>query len=347
MRLRKVILRIPKKFLYLKIINLIKFYLFRKFQFIKLKYMPLSMDIEPTTGCNFRCTMCDVSSPNWVTKNMKIETFKELIDMNKQLIQIKLQGMGEPFVNKNYIEFVNYAAKYGIFVQFVTNGSLLSDKVVEQINSAENISKINISIDGATKEVFEKIRIRSNFDLIVENTKKLIDTIKLKKIRPTISALSLIQKENFHQTKEIMYLCKELGFDNLSYQVQMTGWGKKDWEKNNKKQDINYNYKSYSHFFKEIIDEARSLNFKVKIIDSNLLSFDKQCSYPWDTPYVNTEGRVTPCCMIPDPNVEELGNINNYHFKDIWNSQKYLEFRKDIKKNNIRDYCKNCYKEFR
>ena len=345
MRLRKVIQRIPKKFWHLKVINIIKFYLFRKFQFIKLKYLPLTMDIEPTTGCNFRCTMCDVSSPNWVTKNMKIDTFKKLIDMNKQLIQIKLQGMGEPFVNKNYIDFVNYAAKYGIFVQFVTNGSLLTDKVIDQIYNATNISKINVSIDGATSEVFEKIRVRSNFNLIVNNTSKLIKKIKLKKIRPILSALSLIQKENFHEAKKIMILCKDLGFDDLSFQVQMTGWGKKEWEDNNKKQDINY--KNNLKIFDEIIEEGKNLDFKVNIIDSNLLSFKKQCSYPWDTPYVNTEGKVTPCCMIPDPKVLELGNINNFHFKDIWNSENYQKFREDIKNNNIRDFCKNCYKEFR
>ena len=51
--------------------------------------------------------------------------------------------------------------------------------------------------------------------------------------------------------------------------------------------------------------------------------------------------------MIPDPKVLELGNINNFHFKDIWNSENYQKFREDIKNNNIRDFCKNCYKEFR
>ena len=110
MRLRELIFRIPKKHLHLKILNLIKYVVFRKFHIIvrklkyfKLPYLPLTMDIEPTTGCNFRCTMCDVSSPNWVTKNMKIETFKKIVDMNKQLLQIKLQGMGEPFVNKDWL----------------------------------------------------------------------------------------------------------------------------------------------------------------------------------------------------------------------------------------------------
>ena len=48
--------------------------------------------------------------------------------MNKQLLQIKLQGMGEPFVNKHYLEFIKYASNYGIFVQFVTNEVYLQIK---------------------------------------------------------------------------------------------------------------------------------------------------------------------------------------------------------------------------
>ena len=142
------------------------------------------MDIEPTTGCNFRCTMCDVSSPNWVTKNMKIETFKKIIDMNKQLLQIKLQGMGEPLLIK-YIQFIDYASKYGIFVQFVTNGSLLTEKIIDNLYNKDNISNINVSIDGATKKTFEGIRIRSDFDKVINNTIKLILKIKTKNKKKT------------------------------------------------------------------------------------------------------------------------------------------------------------------
>lgn len=344
MRIREILLRLPKKYLHLKIFNIVKFVLFRRFQLFKLPYAPLMMDIEPTTGCNFRCTMCDVSSPNWVTKNMKIDVFKKIIDMNKQLLQIKLQGMGEPFVNKHYLEFIKYASNYGIFVQFVTNGSLLTDKIINSLYERNNISKINISIDGATKKTFEGIRIRSNFDDVVNNTYKLINKIKTKEInkRPIISALSLIQKENFHEAEQIMNLCKSLGFDDLSFQVQLTGWGKKDWENINKEKDINYN--NNANFFAEIIKKARKINFPVRVIEENLLSKDNQCSYPWDTPYINTEGNVTPCCMIPDPEVVSLGSTMEKNFSEIWNSDLYQSFRKDIKNHNLREYCKNCYK---
>jgi pyrroloquinoline quinone biosynthesis protein E len=353
MRLRELILKIPKKYLHFKIFNLIKYIVFKKFHIIankfkyfNLPYLPLTMDVEPTTGCNFRCTMCDVSSPNWITKNMKMETFKKLIDMNKQLLQIKLQGMGEPFVNKNYLEFVDYASNYGIFIQFVTNGSLLDEKLINSLCERKNISLIGVSIDGATKKTFEKIRIRSNFELIISNTRRLISKIqeKDKKTRPQIRALSLIQSENFHETEQIMYLCKNLGFDELFYQVQLTGWGKKDWEINNSKKDINYDKKNNSQLFKEIIKKGKEINFKVEVNEVDLLSKERPCSYPWNTPYVNTDGLLSPCTMIPDPKVFTFGSIHETDFKKIWNSNKYKSFRKDIATHNLRDYCKNCYK---
>jgi len=351
MRIRELIRRIPKKYLHLKIINLIKYALFRKliyrkFKYFKLPYMPLTMDVEPTTGCNFRCTMCDVASPNWVTKNMKIETFQKLVDMNKQLLQIKLQGMGEPLVNKHYLKFVEYASNYGIFITFVTNGSLLKENIINSLFEKNNISQISVSIDGATKETFEKIRVRSNFDEIVVNTRKLISKFKEKerRKRPILNAVSLIQKENFHEVEQIMHLCKNLGFDDLSFQVQLTGWGKKDWELNNSKKDINYYDVKTNQLFKEIIEKGKEMNFPIRVYEENLLSKENPCAYPWNTPYVNTEGQLSPCTMIPDPKVFSFGSIHDSDFNKIWNSDKYKSFRRDINSNNIRDYCKNCYK---
>ena len=58
MRIREIILNIPINLLRFKIFNLIKYFIFRKFKQSYLKFKPIIMDIEPTTGCNFRCTMC-------------------------------------------------------------------------------------------------------------------------------------------------------------------------------------------------------------------------------------------------------------------------------------------------
>lgn len=344
MRLRNLILKIKTRFLIYKIFNILKYFFTRNFCFEKVYYKPLTMDIEPTTGCNFRCTMCQVSSPNFVSKNLKFHVFKKIIDSNKQLLNIKLQGMGEPFINKYLFEMINYANQYGIAVELVSNGSLITKEKIEKITSSF-LSRISISIDGATKQTFEKIRVKSNFDTVISNVRELNNNLKNKKVKPELRALCLVQKDNFHEIAEIADLCFNLGFENLHYQIQLTGWGKKEWELINKTKNIDLSNVEKS--LQKVIEKYKNKNFEIKIIEDNLLNFNKKCSYPYETPYFSASGNIVPCCMIADDKVSNMGDINNNSFDEIWNSKNYRDFRKKIKNNNLEEFCKNCYKEYR
>ena len=88
-------------------------------------------------------------------------------------------------------------------------------------------------------------------------------------------------------------------------------------------------------------------DFKIVVLEENLLSFNKKCSYPFENPYISSTGKVIPCCMIADEKVIEFGSIKKNSFSQIWNSPEYQNFRKSINDNNLKEFCKNCYKEFR
>ena len=301
------------------------------------------MDIEPTTGCNFRCTMCQVSSPNFSSKNLDFEMFKKVIEDNNQLLKIKLQGMGEPLVNSKFFDMVDFASKRGIVSEITTNGSLLNEaNIVKLFNS--NLSRITISIDGATSETFEKIRVKSNFNEVVRNCKNLVKHFKKKIIRPEISAWCVIQNDNVSEFNKVYELCKEIGFDKLTYQFYLSGWGKDEWNIINKNKRIDI--KNIKDQIKEVQIKGSKEGMEINIFDENLLSFSRQCVWPWESSYISKTGNVVPCCIIGDEKVVSFGNIKDNSFKEIWNSEKYKKFRKDIKNNKIPDYCKNCYKEF-
>ena len=345
MRIRNLILKTPLKYLFPKLSNLLIFYFFKNIVTNKVYYKPLTMDVEPTTGCNFRCTMCQVSSPNFKSKNMTIDTFKILIKNNPQLIKIKLQGMGEPLVNKYFFEMIEICNKHGVFVETVTNGSLLNNENIKKVLNSKSIYRISISIDGASKEIFEGIRVKSNFGTVIDNVKNLSTQIKEKKSNINLRALCLVQKSNLHEFESIIKLCKEIGFNELEFQVQLTGWGKSEWEEKNDSSDINYRNLDNKKQLKDIIEKYNSKKFKVSIVESNLLTENNKCSYPWHNPYISAEGKVVSCCMIADPKINTMGDINSENFDKIWNSKNYIEFRKSITTHNLRDYCKNCYKE--
>ena len=335
----------PRKFILKKIFNYILFKFSFLFKFKKIFYLPVTMDIEPTTGCNFRCTMCQVSSPDFKAENMKLELFKNLIDDNPQLIKIKLQGMGEPLVNKHIFEMIQYAYKYGIATEIISNGSMLDQNKIDLLLKY-NHAKLTISIDGATDQTFEKIRVNSKFSKVLDNAKIFRNSIKRKLIRPEFSAWCTVQKSNLDEIEKIAGLCHNIGFDNLTYQIYLTGWGKEEWNLKNKEQTINYKNQSIVDRFESIKKKYKKTNFKVSVFEENLLSFEKKCSWPINSSYISSTGDVVPCCIIADPKVVSLGNIKENNFGKIWSSEKYNQFRKKIDNNNLEDYCKNCYKEF-
>lgn len=63
-------------------------------------YLPIKLDIENVSRCNFRCTMCQVSDWHKGQRagDMPLDSFKALLDQQYGLIEIKLQGMGEPLI---------------------------------------------------------------------------------------------------------------------------------------------------------------------------------------------------------------------------------------------------------
>ena len=343
-KFNKYLIWFPKKKIFLKIFNFLKFFISKNTKLLDVNYLPITMDIEPTTGCNFRCTMCQVSSPNFVSKNLDYEMFKKFINDNMQLLKIKLQGMGEPLVNINFFKMVEYATKFGIVSEITTNGSLLNDANINKLLNS-NLSRITVSIDGASSETFEKIRIRSNFKLVVSNSKNLIKKFKKKLIRPEISTWCVVQNDNIDDFEKIFNLCKEIGFDKLTYQFHLSGWGKSEWDQINQSKKIEIN--SINERIKNIKKRAKNEGLEVNIFEENLLSFKRQCVWPWESSYLSKTGDIVPCCIIGDEKVKSFGNIKKSSFRDIWNSENYKNFRKDIKNNKIPNYCKNCYQEYR
>ena len=241
---------------------------------------------------------------------------------------------------------VSYAKKYGIATELICNGSMLTTNNIEKLLN-NNLAKLTISVDGASKEVFEKIRVKSDFNQVIENGKNFKKMIAKKIVRPEFSAWSTIQGDNLGEVEEITKLCKEIGFDDLTFQVFLTGWGKDEWNEINSKKNINYENSKIKDTFEKVILKYSSNKFKVSVFEENLLTFEKKCSWPWNSAYLSAEGNVVPCCIIGDPEVVNMGNINSTSFKNIWNSEKYNLIRNNIKNNKLDNFCKNCYFETR
>ena len=91
--------------------NYLKFKLSKKNK-LNLNYVPIRADIENVSRCNFACTMCIVSTwhKRQRSNDLDFNNFKEFIDRNYGLVELKIQGYGEPFLQKDtLIRMIEYA----------------------------------------------------------------------------------------------------------------------------------------------------------------------------------------------------------------------------------------------
>lgn len=145
---------------------------------------PLHLDIETTNVCNLECTMC----PRTIEINkgtygeigtMSMDLYKKIIDEGAEegLCSIKLNYLGEPLADKYIIERISYAKQKGIIeVMFNTNASLLTEIKSKELLEA-GLDSIFFSVDGIIPDSFNKIRIGTDYETVVNN---VLNFVKIK-----------------------------------------------------------------------------------------------------------------------------------------------------------------------
>mgnify|MGYP001244874913 CR=1 FL=1 len=281
--------------------------------------VPIHLDIEATSACNMRCTMCPrtdmlLDGTFWKIQNFNFDLYKKIIDestINKNLKSIKFQYLGEPLINKKLSKMIKYAKdKQVIDVQFNTNASLLTEKKsIEIINSG--VDKIYFSFDSPYREKYNSIRIDGDYDKVLNNIKnfmKIRNGMNLKK------PLTKVQMVLMKETQDEWYDFKKL-FEPI---VDTVGYG------------MYLDHGTHNKADKEL--------FKKK---KNQKPFC--CPSLWQRMFIHPDGIVTPCCLDAKRNLV-MGNINENSISEIWNNEKYQKMRDLHRKGEYKkiNECKNC-----
>jgi pyrroloquinoline quinone biosynthesis protein E len=309
-----------------------------------VNYLPIKADIENVSRCNLRCSHCLMST----FKNQKraddltFDDFKSFIDEQYGLIEIKMQGIGEPFLHKDFIKMVEYATEKNIWIRTTTNGMLLhKNENYKRIIDA-NIGEIQVSIDGATQKTQELIRINSKLDVILKNCKLLNDYGQSKGIDFT-RMWTVLQNKNLHESKELIILAKEIGFNRLTFSIELREWENNDvLNKTIKQNRIN------NLINQDWIDDHLEFSDKVGIEltfwhATERFTKDNICMWPFERILLSSDREIVPCCIIADPSIFTFGKYIKGKFKEIWNGEEYINFRKAHLEGNIPEICKPCY----
>ena len=76
----------------------------------------------------------------------------------------------------------------------------MNQRVINLVMENPNITTVAVSVDGATAEVFDKIRVRGKFEVVMANLAALIETReRLNRATPNVETHFVIMKENVHE----------------------------------------------------------------------------------------------------------------------------------------------------
>lgn len=139
---------------------------------------PTMLELELSNQCNLECVMCQGSLSHLIRKNREHlpalpmaydQTFVDQVaELIPHLTELRFNG-GEPFTQQLVFDICEraYELNPGLRITIATNGTVLNERVKSHL--ARGNFHINISIDSLRKERYEAIRVRADFDVLMDN----------------------------------------------------------------------------------------------------------------------------------------------------------------------------------
>lgn len=283
---------------------------------------PFVVFVDPSSGCNFKCTYCPTGHLDLIKKTgryqgiLKFDLYKKIIDdlndFQKNIKVLRLYKDGEPFLNKNLDKMIQYAkdSKKVDYIDTTTNAALMTPERAGPVLDA-GIDKINISIDGMNNKTYlEFTKAKVDFEKIVNNVKWVYDNKGHTEIVVKIPGdiINDSDKKLFYET--FGNHCDRIFIENFA-----PCWPEFDVE---------------HHTGIKITQGI----YQQEISDTNI------CPYIFYSYSVNADGLVSSCFLDWQRKLA-IGNVRDQSMKEIWNSKKMNKLRL-LHLNGNRKKCETC-----
>ena len=164
----------------------------------RARHLPDIVQIESTNLCNAKCVFCPRDEMHRRQGVMDFDLFAKIVDECAALgiTHVRVHNYGEPFLDKKLVEKVRYAKEKGIKeVGMISNGSLITEEIAAGMIDA-GLDAINISVDAAGKEVFERTRLNLEYDTVINNIRTLARLRKERGRTHPKLILSFVRQDN-------------------------------------------------------------------------------------------------------------------------------------------------------
>lgn len=187
---------------------------------------PLYVAWQITNECNLACMHCiEESGPG---KKFKDELDRDQVfSVLEQMMALEVPYLsfsgGEPMMHPHFYEMVDYVCSRGSQLKIETNGHLLTAENAARLREL-GVKAVQVSLDGATRPSFNKIRVLGELDRVLEGIRHLRDAgvpIEIN-FSPT--------RFNIHEIGDVVDMAYDLGaYSFYTGRTMYTGNAVKAW----------------------------------------------------------------------------------------------------------------------
>jgi radical SAM protein with 4Fe4S-binding SPASM domain len=318
--------------------------------------------MDVTNQCNLRCVMCYFSDERVYKRKREDISVADFIRTAEQVFplcaHVSLSFGTEPLLHRQFGELLAITQRYCVpSVGITTNGLLLNENLINQMIQS-GLHHIAISVDAATKQTYEKVRVGASFEKLLATIQALSDAKeRLGSVIPRIQLNFVLMRSNIEELPSFVRLAHQLRACSVGT-IHMV-----PYENTHTREESLWRHKALCN---RMLDEARSLAAEYQIEaffpenfqDAPTLSlvtgngrfylghlheeeFAKACcQFPWHFIGIDPYGYVVPCGWWYAE--EPMGNIRTESFEAIWNNERYRALRAEHLGGALRATCASC-----
>jgi radical SAM protein with 4Fe4S-binding SPASM domain len=253
-------------------------------------------------------------------------TTKEILATIDELARCKVFRIvvtgGEPLIHPDFFAIINAIVKYPIHLQFNTNATLITEKIIGRLKELPRRPRISVSLDGITVQTYDRIRGPGYFADMKRGIQML--TAAGLEVRPFVVVSGL----NYRELPKIAEFAKSIGTGSIKI-VDPTACGRAPrhaMEMALASEELpelfemvlmidrrhpgllSGGWLQMAHFYRDL--KERRLADRERS-DGTF----RNCGAAWNQAAIASDGTVAPCEMAF---TYRAGNVRDQSFIDIW-----------------------------
>ncbi len=332
--------------------------------------------IEVTNLCNLDCITCMRNVWGEQSGRMSDETFERIFEVlsgMSPLPTVFFGGYGEPLIHNRLLEWIKRIKALGARVELITNGILLTEELSLQFTRA-GLDMLWVSLDGATPESYEDVRLGSSLPTVIENLRAMrrvrYKATDIDNTKPNLGIAFVALKNNIADLPEVLRLGTSLGAKQFSIsnvlahtpeiheQVLYKRTVRNPATRHTESFPVvNLPRMDWDPLTKDALVDVFARKYRLELAGYEVNRTVDSCPFiEQGSTAIRWDGSVCPCLPLLHTNQNyfgtqlrrvqtyALGNVLENDLLEIWNSQTYADLRKRVQRFDFSPctFCSGC-----